>query len=101
VFFENLSLHPRPQDSSGAVDCLRNLSFVIGPPQIRWSNQTIGISSVRTSLPVRGLWSTYRSSAVDVGLWAFNVIISPEEGRSMFLRNVGLYLQVHTALKPP
>jgi hypothetical protein len=26
--------------------------------------------------------------------------LSPEDGGSMFLRNVGIYLQVHTALQP-
>jgi hypothetical protein len=27
-------------------------------------------------------------------------IISPEDGGSMFLRNVGMYLQIYTALQP-
>jgi hypothetical protein len=51
-------------------------------------------------LPMRGVQPIYRSSAVDVGLLGCDVIFSPEDGISMFFRNVGIYLQDHTALQP-
>jgi hypothetical protein len=42
------------------------------------------------------LWRRWRCRCCSSGLWR-RTDVSPEDGDSMFLRNIGIYLRVHTA----
>jgi hypothetical protein len=41
-----------------------------------------------------------RSEALTPNIWVLFSRFKPDDGSSMFLRNVGIYQQVHAALKP-
>jgi hypothetical protein len=42
------------------------------------------------------IWGSHDGESVDVGLVGYNA----EDGGSMFLQNVGVYVQIHMGLQP-
>jgi hypothetical protein len=69
----------------------------IGPEEqgLREASQLVGGNMGTGCGPIRSLWAVYRE-----GGWVCLATSTPEDGGSMFLRNVGIGLQIHTAPKP-
>jgi hypothetical protein len=109
LFISTPSSHPEQNDGPNWTGPLQVFPFTITtpePPQhsIQW---------LRGSIFPEGKdgWSVNLSTQIHIFLkprirgvypWApfWTWHFSPENGDSMFLRNIGIYLQVHTALQP-